>query len=113
MSITNSTVDLTASTADLEGLLKSYLDSLEAVTEDDTAEWLESGIEIIDHELSKRMVLAYIKINWFQPETVIAHALDLPVLAVLDILLELERTDPDVVTRDSIIGYIGHTDRIN
>lgn len=113
MSITNSTVDLTASTADLEGLLKSYLDSLEAGTEDDTAEWLESGVEIIDHELTKRMVLAYIKINWFQPEMVIAHALDLPVLVVLDILIELERTDPDVITKDSIIGYIGHTDRIN
>jgi hypothetical protein len=61
----------------------------------------------------KAMVLAYIKLNWFQPEMVIAHALDLPVLDVLDALLELERTDPDVVTRDSIIGYIGHTDRIN
>jgi hypothetical protein len=30
-----------------------------------------------------------------------------------DALVELEATDPDVVVRDSIIGYIGHTDRIN
>ena len=62
---------------------------------------------------TKAMVLAYIKLNWFQSEITIARALDLPVLDVLDALLELERTDPDVVERDSIIGYIGHTDRIN
>lgn len=60
----------------------------------------------------KKMVLAYIKKNYFLSENVIARALDLDVIDVLDALLELERTDPDVVTRDGIIGYIGHTDRI-
>lgn len=62
---------------------------------------------------TKAMVLAYIKRNWFQGEMTIARALDLPVLDVGDALLELERTDPDVVIRDSIIGYIGNTDRVN
>lgn len=62
MSISNHSVDVTASTADLEGLLKSFEDSLEALNEGDllseanadTAEWLESGIEIIEDELAKR-----------------------------------------------------------
>jgi hypothetical protein len=60
----------------------------------------------------KAMVLAYIKLNYFQHEATIAHALGVPVLDVLDALLELEATDPDVVTKDGIIGYIGSTDRI-
>ncbi len=61
---------------------------------------------------TKAMVLSYIKLNWFQGEATIARALDLPVLDVLDALLELEALDPDVVERDSIIGYIGSTDRV-
>lgn len=61
----------------------------------------------------KAMVLAYIKLNWFQPEAVIARVLDLDVPDVLGALLELERTDPGVVTRDGIIGYIGYDDRIS
>jgi hypothetical protein len=61
----------------------------------------------------KAMVLAYIKRNWFQGEHTIARALDLDVIDVGDALVELERTDPDVVVRDGIIGYIGHTDRVN
>ena len=59
----------------------------------------------------KAMVLAYIKRNWFQGERTIARALDLDIVDVGDALVELERTDPDVVVRDGIIGYIGHTDR--
>ena len=62
---------------------------------------------------TKAMVLAYIKLNYFVSELTIARVLELPVLDVLDALIELERTDPDVITKDSIIGYIGHTDRIN
>lgn len=60
----------------------------------------------------KAMVLAYCKKNYFQHEGTIAHALGLDVLDVLDALLELLRTDPDFIERDSVIGYIGHTDRI-
>lgn len=60
----------------------------------------------------KKMVLAYIKLNWFQGERTIARALDLDIIDVGDALVELERTDKDVVVRDGCIGYIGHTDRI-
>lgn len=60
----------------------------------------------------KAMVLAYIKLNWFQGEATIARALDLDIVDVGDALVELERIDKDVVERDGIIGYIGHTDRI-
>lgn len=62
---------------------------------------------------TKAQVLAHIKRFWFVNELQIARALSLPVLDVLDALLELEATDPDVVTRDGVIGYIGHTDRVN
>jgi len=62
---------------------------------------------------TKAMVLAYIKNHYFASELVIAKALGLPVVDVLDALLELERTDPDIVERDSVIGYTGHTDRVN
>lgn len=58
-------------------------------------------------------VLAYIKNHYFATEADIATATGLGVLEVLDALLDLERTDPDVVERDSIIGYIGSTDREN
>jgi hypothetical protein len=61
---------------------------------------------------TKKRVLAYIKNHYFANELVIARALDLPVVDVLDALLELERTDADVIARDGIIGYTGHTDRI-
>lgn len=62
---------------------------------------------------TKARVLEHIKRNYFVNELRIAKALDLPVLDVLDALLELERTDEDVIARDGIIGYIGHTDRVN
>lgn len=62
MSISNHNVDVNASTADLEAQLASYEASLEALNEGDllddsnldTAEWLESGIELIDGELAER-----------------------------------------------------------
>jgi hypothetical protein len=61
---------------------------------------------------TKARVLAHIKRFYFQNELQIAKALDITILEALGALLELERTDPDVITRDGIIGYIGHTDRI-
>jgi hypothetical protein len=64
-------------------------------------------------QTTKARVLAHIKRNYFVSELTIARALELPVIDVLDALLELERTDEDVVIRDGVIGYIGHTDRVN
>jgi hypothetical protein len=53
MSISNHSVDLDASTPDLEAQHKSYAASLEAA-DDDQAEWLESGMELIEAELDRR-----------------------------------------------------------
>jgi hypothetical protein len=60
MSISNHSVDVRASTADLETLLNDYEASLAEMDLDSNpdeahAEWLESGIEIIEDELEKRV----------------------------------------------------------
>jgi hypothetical protein len=62
MSISNHSVDVKASSADLAKQLEGYEASLEALNEGDllseanadTAEWLESGIELIEAELGRR-----------------------------------------------------------
>lgn len=56
MSISNRSVDRTASTKELEAKRASYAASLDKLdgSSDDLAEWLESGIEIIDDELTER-----------------------------------------------------------
>lgn len=61
MSITNRSVDVTDSSADLAFQLGEYTASYEAMMrlpdaeiDDAHAEWLESGIEIIEDELAKR-----------------------------------------------------------
>jgi hypothetical protein len=62
MSISNHSVDVKASSEILAAQLESYEASLEALNEGDllsdanldTAEWLESGIELIEDELGRR-----------------------------------------------------------
>ena len=59
MSISNHSVDVKASTEDLEVLLNDYEASLRESEDDPTAddsyiEWLESGIELIEEELDRR-----------------------------------------------------------
>lgn len=56
MSISNHSVDVKASSAVLAAQLEGYEASLEALPEgdDDMAEWLESGIDLIQDELDKR-----------------------------------------------------------
>ena len=56
MSVSNRSVNRNASTEELEAKRASYVASLEKLdgTQDDLAEWLESGIEIIDDELAER-----------------------------------------------------------
>lgn len=56
MSISNRSVDRTAPTSELEAKRRSYAASLDKLdgSQDDLAEWLESGIEIIDDELAGR-----------------------------------------------------------
>ena len=61
MSITNRSIDVKASTADLNTLLSDYEGQLDAILgrpEDEIdgadVEWLESGIEIIEGELELR-----------------------------------------------------------
>jgi hypothetical protein len=62
MSISNHSVDVKASTADLESLLNEYEASYDRIMDlpddqidDAQLEWLESGIEIIEGELEKRV----------------------------------------------------------
>jgi hypothetical protein len=57
MSITNRSVDVKASSEALVTQLEGYEASLAALNMDeegDTAEWLESGIELIEAELDRR-----------------------------------------------------------
>lgn len=64
MSISNHSVDRRASTADLEAQLEGYEESLnvaytDGYTPDEAyAEWLESGIELIEAELAARTMEA-------------------------------------------------------
>lgn len=61
----------------------------------------------------KSRVLAYMKNHWFASEQAIADFLQADILDVLEAMIELEASDPDVVVRDGLIGYIGSTDREN
>lgn len=55
MSISNHNVNVKASTPELEAQWAEYRDALEAEGIDDAyAEWLESGMELIDDELGRR-----------------------------------------------------------
>lgn len=60
MSVSNHSVNVRASTEDLETLLNDYEASLEEAGTDPAAdeayvEWLESGIELIEDELERRV----------------------------------------------------------
>lgn len=60
MSISNHSVNVRASTEDLETLLNDYEASLREADDDPNAdeahmEWLESGIELIEEELERRV----------------------------------------------------------
>jgi hypothetical protein len=57
-------------------------------------------------------VLATIKRFYFVNELWIAEHLGITILDALDALLELERTDADVIIKDGVIGFIGNCDRI-